>query len=326
MTLYIPMVELTDGGSSPIDTSKLAELEAFVSLHGEVTHLSPIVTDSALAVQLSADLKEGQYLLAYSFKYDGMPCAGRWSGVLDIVKDNAQSNWQGFVNNRATLDDQIYIAGSIMSDEEFERLKAEYRAMIAEAEEAKASADAAKAEADAVAYNAAHTLTKDGIKEAVEEAIEGGISVEVDLTPVTERLDNPTYGLAALLEAISSHSGGGASIEEIREALAVLQSAMQGEDQTATISAVLGVVTAVQSSALTAQDKQDILTAIEAATPTIDFTVVLNAISASETSIKNAMPSVDGLALETSVQTIIGMLTLQDGEVTAELETLIPNK
>lgn len=135
MSLYIPMVEMTEGGR-PIDTTKLTDLAASVSLHGVVVQITPLVSESCLVLPLGADLKAGQYIIFYSFKYEGRPCSGRWANVLEIVRDNGQSNWQGYLpeEGKAILDDQIFVAGPTMTDEELEQLKAEYRAKIAEEE------------------------------------------------------------------------------------------------------------------------------------------------------------------------------------------------
>lgn len=110
---------------------------------------------------------------------------------------------------------------------------------------------------------------------------------------------------------VSEHAGGGASMTDIQTALDELQLALQGNDTTATLTAIKTIASAIPTATyteaiasikqvvdalpkttLTATDKADIIAAIQEATPTIDFTSVLNAIAASETAIKQAMPSI----------------------------------
>lgn len=233
MSLYIPLILLPNDGN-PIDPTKLTDLEASVSLHGVVTQITPSFADSCIVLPLGEDLKAGQYVIAYSFKYDGRPFAGRWANVLEIVKDNAQSNWQGYLaeGSMTILDDQIFVAGPTMTDEELEQLKAEYRAKIAEAEDAKAAADAAKAEADAVAYNAAHTLTPEGIENAVRAAIPTDYAktgeydsklseLSTQCAEIEGKVGTPLDGQPATLFAAIAQGGGGggATPEQIADAV-----------------------------------------------------------------------------------------------------------
>lgn len=125
-------------------------------------------------------------------------------------------------------------------------------------------------------------------------------NTQPDLSAVAKETQ-ATANKQEILTAIGDIDSG-ASMQDIQAALNALQAAIKGNNTSATITATLQVVNAIQSSQLTDSDKQDILNAIQQAAPTIDFTQVLNAISESENAIIQAMPSVNGLALETTVQ------------------------
>lgn len=116
--------------------------------------------------------------------------------------------------------------------------------------------------------------------------------------------------VVAIKKAITDKEAG-ASMPAIQLALDNLQLALQGNNPLATLTAIKSiveniptatygdaldaiqqVVNALPKTTLTEADKQEILNAIAGVTPTVDFTSVLNAISASETAIKEAMPSI----------------------------------
>lgn len=257
-------------GEGKIPASDLSNVSVYTtSIDGRVDRFFRIVDDeiSIPFVKNSKPIIHDVHIVA---NHAGRQVGMHWKDLIKIVPFGM-----------AVPVDVVHTRGVIirsnMTDEEFEQLKQEYREKIAEAEDAKREFDEAKSEADAVAYEAVEGIPArfDGLKEDVKEAVKEGLegaTVEADLTPITDRLDDADHGLAAIKEAIGQGGGGGitpeqfnaiakedaatANKEEVLNAIATSKSALTGTMsayQTANVSKMDAIQTAAEAAKAAAE-------------------------------------------------------------------------
>lgn len=257
-------------GEGKIPASDLSNVSVYTtSIDGRVDRFFRIVDDE-ISIPFVKNSKPIIYDVHIVANHAGRQVGMHWKDLIKIVPF-------GMAVPVEVVHARGVIIRSTMTDEEFEQLKQDYREKIAEAEGAKREFDEAKDEADAVAYEAVHGIPErfDGLKEDVKEAVKEGLEGNINNLKIALQGEDATATLTA--------------IKAIVEAIPTAT-------YTDALAAIQQVVDALPKTTLGAQDKSDIIAAIQAATPTIDFTEVLNAISASETAIKAAMPDVSGLA------------------------------
>lgn len=148
--LYVPLVILNaDGSKESVDASALTNTTVTIQRACEDPQevLQKSAFEHFLILQFEAGLTVGEYaMLLTATLPTGRQFTLRFKRAFAIVEWDCQSNWRDYlVGDHIELTDQPFIAGYGIPDAEYDALKAELRAKIAEFEEAKTEADAAKA-------------------------------------------------------------------------------------------------------------------------------------------------------------------------------------
>lgn len=196
--IYVPVVLLTSTGAGVPDMALLnIDSADIVDICGGVKSLQVSTADNNIVLDYEFNtLPVGAYSIVITGTYEGRAVSYKLASKLNIVDNDEQSNWSGYLqSDRITLDTQFYIAGAYLSDEEIERLKAELQAEIIETQEAQEAANVAKAEADETAYKAVQML-------------DGGLA---------QQGTNPLATNTAIYDAVIQGGGGSFPTDYARE-------------------------------------------------------------------------------------------------------------
>lgn len=189
--IYVPLVVLNSWGEEHIIPTLITDLAASVKMpFRESITITPSVVSNFVILQFDKNLKVGKYDATISFKYEGRDVAKNIKDLFEIVEYDRQSNWRDYiVGDHVELCTQAFIAGSFLTDEDYERLKAELSAAISAAEQAKAEYIRKAQELDGVAQQGNNP-------NATNTAIYSKIGTAADGQPAT------------LFEAIAAAAGG----------------------------------------------------------------------------------------------------------------------
>lgn len=196
--IYVPVVLLTSTGVGAPDMALLnIDSADIVDICGGVKSLQVSTADNNIVLDYEFNtLPVGAYSIVITGTYEGRAVSYKLASKLNIVDNDEQSNWSGYLQaDRITLDTQFYIAGAYLSDEEIERLKAELQTEIIATQEAQEAARVAKAEADETAYKAVQML-------------EGGLA---------QQGTNPLATNTAIYDAVIQGGGGSFPTDYARE-------------------------------------------------------------------------------------------------------------
>lgn len=285
-TVFVPLVILNaDGTKEAVEANTLTDVSVKAQ-NGAREYTVPANTyDHYLVLQVSKDLLPvGVYdLIITATLQSGRAFRLAMQEAIGVMSWDWQTNWRDYlVGDHIELCDQPFIAGEFVTDAELEELKRELREAIAEAEQAKEEAIAEKEH-----YAEAIEQLDDIAKEASVEGIAGKIGTPATGQPST------------LFAAIAAGGGGGDAQESTSQAiLAAVQS---------------GNVTAI-AELLNNAHGLDALRALIAAIPTTAPATPQN-ITDAQAAIIAAMPSVSGLALDSTVAKEATLGTTADSSV-----------
>lgn len=145
--VYVPLVQLNTDGEVAIDATALTDISVQLACAcGTTISVVPSTYENYLVLELSNDLAVGVYNLnIVATTGDGQQFSLRQKNAIEIVEWDKDSNWQDYIiGEHIELTDQLFIAGTFLTDEEYTALKQELQEAIAAAEQAEADADAAK--------------------------------------------------------------------------------------------------------------------------------------------------------------------------------------
>lgn len=122
-----------------------SELENVAVLVGNVEWSDHIVDTDGVVVHIPATQARGTYNVVITAEYRGAHIRAAYFECFQIVAWSYQSDAQNYIPDGTEEAQVVYVISEYASDAELERIKAEYRAWTAAAEQAKRAADAAKA-------------------------------------------------------------------------------------------------------------------------------------------------------------------------------------
>lgn len=202
--------------------------------------------------------KLGTYNIWIVGKYGVNDVVVSYGSTIEVIEWSNKSTAGEFIyTEEQALDDSIFIPTS-MSDEELERLKQLYAEKIEEAEQAKAEAEQAKADYIDKAeqlQGVAKETTSQTILEKVEHiTIPDDVARKQDLNPLAksaelEGLATETQATANKEEILTKIEGIGQYLPQdiaTQSMLNALKAAIQGTDNTATLTAIQEAIDNIQ--------------------------------------------------------------------------------
>lgn len=168
-----------DGSKSPLDATLIQGLNVLIYNGCEkVEGFTFIGVENSVVIHLPETLKEGSYSVTIegTITENGMRYAHKYG--FDIVKWNEQSNIEGLVSGLdVPLEDALFILATDAGD--IPALEEQLRQKIAEAEAAKAEWQQKIEDLEDIAKESAATLNKEEILRAIGQIQQGATSVEV---------------------------------------------------------------------------------------------------------------------------------------------------
>lgn len=250
-----------------------SELENVAVLVGGVVWSDHIVDTNGVVVHIPATQARGTYNVEITAGYKGAHIRAAYFECFQIVAWSYQSDAQNYIPDGTEEAQVVYVISEYASDAELERIKAEYRAWTAAAEQAKRAADAAKAAFEQAALElqdvAQQTTLTAGITSLLEtlaqKADEGTLTAAeqhiltaiagIDLSGVAQEstLQNAATTLAGMI-------GPKATSQDIADAVSTLHTILLGKanEQTvtynftaqgSTLSYIVGLINTLQAYA-----------------------------------------------------------------------------
>jgi hypothetical protein len=225
-----------------IDASELQDI--VVKLNGE-EFTDHTEDENGVLLAIPADLSRGTYNVELTATYNGIEIRAAYFECFTIMPWSYQSDAQNYIPGSPIVAEAAYIVSDIISDEELERLKEEYRQKIADAEAAQEAAEQAKEDFDEKAealdnlYNVAQqgsdpTATNTAIKDAID-------NIDIDTTTIAKQGSDPTVNitdmdgkLGDVESALEYMEGGGLP--------PITAIAKQGSNASATLTATQSAV------------------------------------------------------------------------------------
>ena len=269
---------------APIDEDiDYSELENVAVLVGNVVWSDHIVDANGVVVHIPATQARGTYNVEITAEYMGAHIRAAYFECFQIVAWSYQSDAQNYIPDGTEEAQVVYVISEYASDAELERIKAEYRAWTAAAEQAKRAADAAKAAFEQAALElqdvAQQTTLTAGITSLLEalaqKADEGTLTAAeqhiltaiagIDLSGVAQEstLQNVATTLAGMI-------GPKATSQDVTDAVSTLRTILLGKanEQTvtygftaqgSTLSYIVGLINTLQGYAQTTLAKENTL-------------------------------------------------------------------
>lgn len=191
--IILPLKERTYVSRKPIDEDiDLTKLENIVVTFGGVEYAAEIV-ESGIKIELPATLAIGVYNILLTADYLESEIRAAYQSAVTIVPWSEQSTAEQYIIGSPITLKAAYVLSGVLTDEELERLKEEWREKVAEAEAAKAEAEAAKEEWERKAEeleDVAKENTSQQILTAVGEAAKQGTDPTATNTAIKELIIN----------------------------------------------------------------------------------------------------------------------------------------
>lgn len=279
VNIHVPLMEKNaDGTTTPIDFANVSGLEVRLSRGSEAFNDFTIYTaNNTVVICLNENAPVGAYSILIKAKNNGVDICYNEKCAFAIVTYNGDSTYIDYIADEDVTLDTALFVAAIVNDQQVEELRQELRQKISEAEQSKDEYDQAAENLVEVAEDLGDISQT--VEDAVVDAMQGA--------DVAKQGTDPTATLTA--------------VKQILDNLDISQVAKQGTDPTATNTAILAAIAAIATAVG--------LIPTNPATSTD--------VSNAQTAIIGAMPSVSGLASETSVKdgndTAISLL--KDGSV-----------
>jgi len=237
--LLLTLKTRTFVSSQPVDADiDASELQDIVVKLNNQVFTDHTEDENGVLLAIPADLARGTYNVELTATYNGIEIRAAYFECFTIMPWSYQSDAQNYIPGSPIVAEAAYIVSDIISDEELERLKEEYRQKIADAEEAEQEAEEAKQEyiekaeqLDDVASETNATANKTAVLAAIEAAkaaLQGGDTtatlsalktaidnIDIDATTIAKQGTNASATLTATQAAVVD--GNDTAISAIKE-------------------------------------------------------------------------------------------------------------